>query len=173
MIKVRNLTFDQPRGSLPQWVRDEAAKRGYGDSTEPLSLYIQTDDIAKAFACAAHGDGSACVMAQAGRRIGARSVYFYRTTAWVDFEDGPIVRFHVPKQVHSDVIEPFDRGDRQNVLPGLYHLMPPPASQSLQGRRDWNKINRERMKAKGRGRNDGSRKLRAHYDRVVMAHATK
>lgn len=163
-IEVAERFYDQPGVSLPRWVREAAEARGYGDSKHPLSLFINADDISEAFACAAQGNGSACVMAQAGRRIGAKSVYFYRTTAWIDFGEGPIVRFRTSKQIYSNVIEPFDRGQREAVAPGIYHLMPPSPGKSLGCDRG-----RERNKSR-RGKNaTGDRSMVAHTDRVVMA----
>lgn len=163
-LDVTDITYKEPGNNLPKWVREAAETRGYGDSQQPLSLYIQDDDIAEAFACAAQGNGSACVMAQAGKRIGAKSVYFYRTTAWVDFGAGPIVRFKCSNQIYQNVIEPFDRGDRDAIAPGIYHLTPPVPSQSL---------SRSRERAANRdhpaGKSDGSRSVVAHTERVVMA----
>lgn len=166
-IEIAEVFYDKPGASLPKWVRDAAEVRGYGDSTQPLSLYINTDDISEAFACAAQGNGSACVMAQAGRRIGAHSVYFYRTTAWIDFGRGPIVRFKTSAQIYKNVIDPFDRGDEKAIAPGIYHLMPPTPSKSLGCDRG-----RERNPDRNGRSNDGSRSVVTHTDRVVMAART-
>ena len=74
-LEVDNITYKEPGNNLPKFVREAAADRGYGDATQPLSLFVNADDVAEAFSCAAQGNGSACVMAQAGKRIGARAVY--------------------------------------------------------------------------------------------------
>lgn len=165
-LEVDNITYKSPGNNLPKFVREAAEERGYGDATQPLSLFIQNDDIDEAFSCAAQGDGSQCVMAQAGKRIGAKSVYFYRTTAWVDFGIGPIVRYKTTKSIYDNVIAPFDDGDRSRVKTGIYHLTPFTGSTSLAGMRS-------RKKAKNpAGRiNDGSRSalIQAHTERVVMA----
>jgi hypothetical protein len=163
-LEVVNLTTDKVPTNLPRFVREAAAQRGYGDATQTLSLYIHEGDIGEAFACAAQGNGSACVMAQAGMRIGARAVYFYRTTAWIDFGVGPIVRFMTSRAIYNNVIAPFDRGDRDNVQPGIYHLTPPTPARGL---------DREKNRKRDRtGVNpDGSRTpvAHAHTERVVMA----
>lgn len=164
-IEVTDITFKEPGNNLPKWVRKAAESRGYGDSKQPLSLFIQDDDINEAFDCAAQGNGSACVMAQAGKRIGARAVYFYRTTAWVDFGTGPIVRFECSKQIYANVIEPFDRGDREGIAPGIYHLTPPTRGHTLSHRRKVNK----KAPVKPAGERDGSRPAPIHTERVVMA----
>lgn len=164
-LEVANLTKTRVRNNLPRFVRDAAESRGYGDATQPLSLYIHEGDIGEAFDCAAQGDGSMCVMAQAGKRIGAEAVYFYRTMAWVDFGKGPIIRFETSQAIYNNVIEPFDKGDRDAVQPGIYHLTPPRPSKQLGCDRD-RKPNR-----KGTGSPDGSRSAvaHAHTERVVMA----
>ena len=168
-LEVNNITYQMPRNNLPRFVREAAEERGYGDSTQTLSLFVQDADVNEAFACAAQGDGSACVMAQAGKRIGAKAVYFYRTTAWVDFGSGPIVRFQTTKSIYENVIAPFDNGDRDHVMPGIYHLTPPSPGRSLSGRRTYDQMTR---KKNPRGVNaDGSRSsvIQAHTERVVMA----
>jgi hypothetical protein len=130
-IKVKNLTKGDPGNNLPSWVKEISTTRGYGDAVYPLSLYVTDEDIDRAFEEVAHGDGNACAMAQAGSRLGAQRVYFYRTTAWVDFGDGPILRFSTGSDVYRHVIEPFDRGVRPEMHAGIYHLLPPNKSKSL------------------------------------------
>lgn len=168
-LEVDNITHKEPGNNLPKFVREAAETRGYGDATQTLSLYVQNDDINEAFTCAAQGNGASCVMAQAGTRIGAKAVYFYRTTAWVDFGEGPIVRFKTTKSIYDNVISPFDKGDRKSVLPGIYHLTPPAKSTSLAGRREYEQRT-ARFHPEGKSA-DGSRSavIRAHTERVVMA----
>lgn len=168
-LEVENITYREPGNNLPKFVREAAAKRGYGDAMQTLSLFVQDDDVSEAFACAAQGNGSACVMAQAGTRIGAKAVYFYRTTAWIDFGYGPVVRFKTSKAIYDNVIAPFDDGDRDRVLPGIYHLTPFTQGTTLAARREYDK-RPDRRKPAGR-KNDGSRSsvIQAHTERVVMA----
>lgn len=165
-LEVENITYKNPGNNLPKFVRKAAETRGYGDATQTLSLFVQETDIGEAFSCAAQGNGSACVMAQAGTRIGAKAVYFYRTTAWIDFGHGPIVRFKTSKSIYDNVIAPFDKGNRSEVLPGIYHLTPPVPSKTLSGMR-----NRERSPHRGNHLANGSRSsvIQAHTERVVMA----
>lgn len=161
-IRVCEVTHKEPGNGLPKWVKEAAVERGYGDSLDSISLFVTDDDIAAAFDCAAQGNGSKCVMAQAGMRLGAKSVYFYRTTAWVDFGTGPILRFNTPNAVYRNVIEPFDRGDREAVKAGIYPLTPPSNSKSLKRRREYEKN-------KGPKRSPNKREVVAHTDRVVLA----
>lgn len=172
-LEVDNITYKEPGNNLPRFVREAAAERGYGDATQTLSLFVQRDDINEAFACAAQGNGSACVMAQAGRRIGAKAVYFYRTTAWVDFGEGPIIRFKTSKAIYDNVIAPFDDGDRSRVMSGIYHLTPFTSSMNLAGRR----AKQEKQRANGgKPKPPADREIvprnaviQAHTERVVMA----
>lgn len=167
-LAVNNITYAEPVNSLPNPVREAAATRGYGDSAQTLSLFVNNTDVNEAFACAAQGNGAACIMANAGQRLGAKAVYFYRTTAWIDFGEGPIVRFETGKSVYANVIEPFDAGDRERVKPGLYHLTPPRPSQTLPAKRAV-------QARKDQARREGARPLRRveigqqHTERVVMA----
>jgi hypothetical protein len=163
-IKVDQITYKQPGNGLPKWVKEAAEERGYGDSLEPISLFVTQDDINAAFDCAAQGNGSSCVMAQAGKRLGAKSVYFYRTTAWVDFGTGPILRFSTSRAIYNNVINPFDRGDREQVSGGVYPLTPPRMSRSLKRRREYEKTSRKNPSTP-----NPKRTLVAHTDRVVLA----
>lgn len=166
-LEVENITYKNPGNNLPKFVREAAEVRGYGDATQTLSLFVQDGDISEAFSCAAQGNGSACVMAQAGMRIGAKAVYFYRTTAWIDFGHGPIVRFKTSKSIYDNVIAPFDKGNRDSVLPGIYHLTPFTPGMSLAALRT---KDRTQQRDGNRGSN-GSRSsvIQAHTERVVMA----
>lgn len=170
-LRVENITFKAPGNGLPKFVREAAETRGFGDATAALSLFVNEHDISEAFACAAQGNGSSCVMAQAGARLGAKSVYFFRTTAWVDFGEGPIVRFQTSKSIYNNVIEPFDRGDRERVVPGIYHLTPPKPSRDLASCRAREERRRENGDRSPSNKRDGSKAPRAqsHTERVVMA----
>lgn len=163
-LEVQNLTTTNAPVNMPRFLREAITNRGYGDATQPLSLYIHEGDISEAFACAAQGNGAACVMAQAGTRIGAKAVYFYRTTAWIDFGSGPVVRYSTSKAIYNNVIAPFDEGKREDVLPGIYHLTPASPSELL-GK------NRDRKRARRGVTPDGSRspRIQSHTERVVMA----
>lgn len=170
-LEVDNITYKNPGNSLPKFVKEAAESRGYGDATQTLSLFVNAADVAEAFTCAAQGNGSACVMAQAGTRIGAKAVYFYRTTAWIDFGEGPIVRYQTSKAIYENVIAPFDEGDRDRVKPGIYHLTPFTKSVNLAGRRRYAEQQAARGYKKPQRAGDGSRSrlIQSHTERVVMA----
>jgi hypothetical protein len=164
-IKNEDITYGKPHNGLPKWVRETAADRGYADAVEPLSLIVTENDVTEAFDCAAHGDGAHCVMAQAGQRLGAKAVYFYRTTAWVDFGTGPIQRFTVTDNVYKNVIVPFDKGLRDEITTGVYPLTPPCPAQSLKHRRKYEKTEKKNPTTN----RDKKPIAHAHTDRVVMA----
>lgn len=170
-LTVENITYDAPRNGLPKFVRQAAGERGYGDATQALSLFVNEQDIEEAFSCAAQGNGSSCVMAQAGTRLGAKAVYFFRTTVWVDFGDGPIVRFNTSKSIYNNVIDPFDKGNRDRVRPGIYHLTPPSASRSLAACREREEQRRATGDKNPPGKKTGSKlpRVQSHTERVVMA----
>jgi hypothetical protein len=167
-IRVNKIRHEEPGATLPRWVREAAIQRGYGDALEPLSLFVTEKDINAAFACRGQGNGSKCVMAQAGTRLGAEHVWFYRTTAWVDFGAGPILRFKIPKIVYDNIITPFDDGDRNSVLAGMYPLLPPSGSQTLTRRREYDR--NERPRERGQGNGSIKRHVSAHNERVILAH---
>jgi hypothetical protein len=166
-IRPSDITYKEPGNGLPKWVKELASTRGYADATQPLSLIVTPEDIEAAFACAAQGNGSKCVMAQAGERLGAKFVYFYRTTAWVDPGTGPILRFKTGEAIYRNVIEPYDNNDREGVKAGVYPLTPPTESHTLANRREYNKrIGKDRKGGKGTG---PTKNFLGHTDRVVMA----
>jgi hypothetical protein len=164
-IKVREIRYDKPGNNLPKWVKQQTAERGYGDALQHISLFVTEDDIKSAFECAAQGNGDSCVMAQAGKRLGAKQVYFYRTTVWIDFGNGPIVRYLTSRGIYKNVIDPFDRGDREAVSGGLYPLLPPRESQSLNKRRQHNKNRTKKNPATPRAKKN----VVMHTDRIVLA----
>lgn len=171
-IEVRNLTKGAPGNGLPIWVRQAAEQRGYGDATAPLSLFITEDDVNNAFIEVAHGNGSACVMAQAGTRIGAKHVYFYRTTAWVDYGTGPIVRYQTSSDIWTHIIRPFDKGHRKSVRPGLYHLLPASDGKTLKAERVRTAKQKRTRQDEG-GKSRPSTTPRPYMGRVVMANRGK
>lgn len=168
-FKADEITYKEPGNGLPKWVKDLAVTRGYADAKQPLSLIVTEADIDAAFDCAAQGNGSKCVMAQAGERLGARFVYFYRSTAWVDPGQGPILRFQTSSAIYNNVINPFDKGDRKSIVGGVYPLTPPTKSRSLTYLRNKKEKSRNEYPADSGGR----KQTIYHTDRVVMAAQAK
>jgi hypothetical protein len=163
-LKYGEVTRKRPSNGLPPFVKEIAVKRGYADSKEPLSLYVTEDDIDQAYAGAGRGNGTKCVMAQAGKRLGAKNIYFYRTTAWIDFGSGPILRFSIANSIQRNIIDPFDNGKRKEIIPGLYPLMAPRPSNSLRERRKVAKKHSRKTSS-----SNPKKVVLAHTDRVVLA----
>jgi hypothetical protein len=169
MRKTRGMEVDTiihrvPQNNLPKWVKEIAVERGYGDAKHPITLVINEQDIQKACDAQAHGNGAKCVMAQAGKRLGAERVYFYRTTVWIDWGSGPIQRFQTTKSIYNNVIEPFDRGDHDAIAAGNYALTPPKPSNSLGSRKPYKKRGRKQQNP-----GDRSKTPVSHTERVVLA----
>ena len=165
--KHGEVTYKRPGNGLPDFIKDVATKRGYADSLIALSLYVTEDDIDQAYTSAGRGNGFKCVMAQAGTRLGATNIYFYRTTAWIDFGTGPILRFTIADSIQRNIIDPFDNGKRKDIKSGFYPLTAPTPSHSLHGRRKYGK--RHDSKKKNGDSITPKKKVLRHTDRVVLA----
>lgn len=163
-IEVQEITYGDPKNNLPGFVKEIARTHGYGDSAGPWTMYVHPDDIELAFKEKAQGNGAACVMAQAGQRLGAQSVYFYRHTAWVDFGSGPIVRYYIPNATYRNIIDPFDRNDRDGVLPGMYPLLAPTPGRTLKHMREYNSNH-----TKKQSKNVDPNRQQQHSERVILA----
>ena len=130
-LTTTNITDTRPGNNLPPFIKDQAETRGYGDAADHLDLVVTQEDINKACAAQAHGDGRACVMAQAAKRLSAQHFYFYRTSAWVDWGIGPIMRYITSNAIRDNIIKPFDNHDRAHIEPGKYKLRAPAPSMRL------------------------------------------
>lgn len=110
---------------LPAWVITGTV----GDAPRDCTLNIREDHKHSAVP----NKGDECVAAQCAlRSLGAVHVYFYRTTAYVQFDHGgPVWRFVVSAALLRDVIKPLDAGRPEDIVPGLYDLLAPTASQRL------------------------------------------
>jgi len=136
--------YSDPGNGLPDWVRTVMQTRGLTDSEEALTLIVQEDDVVKAITCAGEGDGDSCVMAQAAKRLGAKNIYFYRSTAYVDFGIGPVRRYAVTSEIKNSVIKPFDANEYGQIEPGSYNLEPPEKWLTMEGKRETAKRRRAR-----------------------------
>jgi len=160
-MTVRHHTFNRPANNLPPMVKDQAVERGYGDAITPLSLNVTQTDITKACDALAQGNGRACVMAQAGKRLGAVAIYFYRTSAWVDWGAGPIMRYITSAGIRNNIIKPFDNNDRVHIVAGIYDLKAPTPGTSLKRQRD--------RAGNRHGKGNKRVKMQFHTERVSRA----
>src|SRR5689334_1454435 len=126
------------------------------DATKPVTLEINTKDIAKAD----RKEPLDCVVARACRRdLGAKEVRVHLTRIYIRFGDGSWQRFVTPKSMRTDIIA-FDRGG--SFPPGSFVLNPPPASQKLTGRRAGGSVDKF-----GHASKNPNRKKRVRHYRVT------
>jgi hypothetical protein len=101
--------------------------------------------------------GNECVFAQCAlRALDAVDVHFYRTVAYVQFDEGQPywkleIREHSP--AFTDVIEPLDRGDFASIRPGIYRLEKPRAGKL------WNKLDNDKRHARRAAQRAGEREV--------------
>ena len=76
------------------------------------------------------------------------------------------MRLTIPNSVHDNIIEPFDKGKRKGIIPGLYPLTPPVNSRSLSRRREYDKTER---KQKPKGDAPQRKHVVRNTSRVVLA----
>jgi hypothetical protein len=110
---------------FPSWLQ----KVEKVDATKPCTLNVLPKDIEGA----RPENGAKCVAARCVKRaLGAKHVYFYRTTAYILFGDGrPVERFVTSGALLRNVIHPLDTGKLGRIKPGRYDLLPPPESYRL------------------------------------------
>ena len=128
--------YSDPSNGLPDWVRVKMQDRGLTDSKDSLTLIVKEEDVVEAITCQGEGDGDSCVMAQAAKRLGAQDIYFYRTTAYVDFGIGPLRRYKVPAGIKNKIIKPFDENEYGKIEPGVYNIEPHTRSNTMEGKRE-------------------------------------
>lgn len=133
------------------------------DAKKALTVQVNEKDIKGSRS----QDPRHCAFAAACRRgaKGCRAAYFFRSTAWLEYED-KMIRYILPPSVQKEIVS-FDRGGM--TAPGTYHLSPPIGSNSLKEAR---KRSAERKKhPKGNGRI--KRKLVHHTEGIRTLHDRK
>jgi hypothetical protein len=94
--------------------RDLGLKKS--DAKKPLLLEVRKVDVTKAV----QKNSKCCGFARACKRIPhVRAAYFFRSTAWVEYDDGKIVRYILPPSVQKEIVS-FDRS--KIMAPGTYQL---------------------------------------------------
>jgi len=88
------------------------------ESTKPLILSVNSKDVARA----TEKQADECALARACKRQyhGIKAAYFFRSTAYLEYEDR-IVRYLLPQSVQKEIVS-FDRSKK--FEPGNYHLRP-------------------------------------------------
>jgi hypothetical protein len=94
------------------------------DATRPLELEVTRNDVR----LAVPKNAKCCALARACKRqLECRAAYFFRSTAWLEYEDR-VVRYLLPPSVQKEIVA-FDRS--RSMEPGLYQLTPPGERSSL------------------------------------------
>lgn len=165
-IHYRAARYGRPFPNAPQWLKELYPTRGVADALDPFQLLVTPANLAAAIAVQGVGDGSACVLYQAGTRSGVMNLYIFRGTAWLDFGTGPALRFTVPVRASVNVVRPFDDGRYDDVIPGVYALEPPSVGNTL-SRRD--AINKQREPKQARPKKTGIRKGGSDMSRCIAS----
>lgn len=99
------------------------------DATGTLYLEVTQKDIDDA----TRKNPTCCAFAKATERVipGVKSVYFFRTAAWIEYDDR-LIRYVLPQDVRNG-IKRFDQGSQME--PGVYRLAAPSQSHTLGGHR--------------------------------------
>lgn len=95
------------------------------DADRPLMLDVRAVDVGKAKS----RDPRRCAFARACKRIyRARQAFFFRTVAWLQFDDR-LERYFLPESMQKELVS-FDRSG--TIASGTYRLSPPVPSQTLE-----------------------------------------
>lgn len=94
------------------------------DSKQSIKLDVFDADIEQSL----RKNSKCCAFARAAKRKpGVRAAYFFRTTAWLEY-DRKIVRFMLPPSVQKEIVS-FDRS--RVMAPGTYQLSAPSGSTGM------------------------------------------
>ncbi len=94
------------------------------DAKRPLAISVEPDDIRKS----KRKDSTSCAFACAAKRsLGAKNAYFFRSTAWLEY-DKKIVRYMLPASAQKEIVA-FDRS--RSFEPGEFRLTAPCKSQTM------------------------------------------
>ncbi len=101
------------------------------DAKEPLALQVKKLDVLRA----TRKNSKCCAFARACKRsLEVKAAYFFRSTAWLEFDD-KLVRYMLPPSVQKEIVS-FDRAGV--TAPGVYQLNAPAKSQSSKAMRSRN-----------------------------------
>lgn len=114
------------------------------DATDPLALEVKPIDVVRA----SEANSKCCAYVRACEREvpGVEAAFFFRTTAYLEFND-KIVRYRLPESVQKEIVA-FDR--HRSMEPGLYQLSPMAPSKTVQASRKRN-ARRKKTQAAQRG----------------------
>ena len=91
------------------------------DARSSLSLEVMAKDVK----ASVQKNSKCCAFARAAKRMpGVKAAYFFRSTAWLQYED-KLVRYMLPPSVQKEIVS-FDRS--KVMAPGVYQLAKPSKS---------------------------------------------
>lgn len=109
------------------------------DAKSPLMLKVEKEDVDKSTL----KNSKMCAFARAAERtLPIRAAFFFKTTAWLEYED-KIVRYNLPPSMQKEIIS-FDRS--RSMEPGTYRLASVNPAGTLKAKDAW------RAKAKKAGK---------------------
>lgn len=110
------------------------------DAKESLVLEVQPEDVSRA----QQKNSRCCALVRAAERQMAdvRAAFFFRTTAYLEYDD-KIVRFNLPPSVQKEIVA-FDR--TRHMEPGVYQLTRPTPTQTLSATKKRSKKNETRKR---------------------------
>lgn len=110
--------------AMTKWAKERGLE--IVDATQSLHIDLKPHDIKMGTRKKAKECAFACAAKRIDRTI--KHAFFYRSTAWLEKDDGKLVRYMLPTSVQREIIS-FDRGG--GMMPGEYLMKPPAKSQSL------------------------------------------
>lgn len=116
------------------------------DARKPLTIILTKPDISNA----KQKNSKCCAFARAAKRqFQVKNAYFFRSTAWLEYEDR-LVRYALPQSVQKEIVS-FDR--TKVMAPGTYQLSKPSPHKQFGSTTARGKDNRRRHDKgqKGRG----------------------
>jgi len=109
------------------------------NATQPVIVVVTQHDVVYS----RKANSKDCALACASRRIpGVKRGFFFRTTAWLERDDG-FFRYALPQSVQSEIVA-FDRS--KQFAPGAYRLAPSTKTQSGPSGRSGNTLKRSGRK---------------------------
>lgn len=113
------------------------------DGGAPVMVAVTEHDVVNA----KKANSKHCALARASLRVvGVAAAYFFRTTAYLEYQDR-MVRYSLPPSVQKEIVS-FDRA--RMFAPGVYQLTPPSAARARPVTRAayQQRVKRQRIEAK-------------------------
>lgn len=112
---------------MSTWITKRAKALGLKklDAKAPLRLEVTAHDVKTS----SKKDPTCCAFANATKRqYKVKAAYFFRSTAWLEYADGRLVRYLLPVSMQKEIVA-FDRN--KTMEPGVYEVKPPARSATM------------------------------------------